>query len=95
MLLQAALIQIAFITSVKDALVIAAPVCFLMDLQMLFQIAPGRKLLRAEFTLERSLARVNPLMPDEVAHLTECLRAAGVRALVWFLLIVHTCMLLK
>jgi hypothetical protein len=59
---KAALVQIAFLAALKDALVVVPAIIFLVDLQVLLQVGPRCKLLIAKFALERFLASVDSLM---------------------------------
>lgn len=63
-LLQTALVQIAFGAAVKYAIERVAAVGLLVDLQMLLQVGARCKFLVAILALEWLLARVNPLVTD-------------------------------
>lgn len=66
-----------------------------MDLQVLFEVAAGRKLFAAKVARERLLAGVDPLMSDKIRDLREGLVAAGMRAVVRLPLVVDPRMLLQ
>lgn len=95
MLLQAALVKVVLRAAVEDALEVAAAVRFLVDLQVLLQIAATSEPLVAELAGEGFLAGVDPLMPDQVRDLGEGLLAARVLAAVRLRLVVDASMLLQ
>lgn len=95
MLLETALVEVALLAAVKDALVVAPSIIFLMNLEMLLEVGSTGELLVAVLTLEGFFTRVNSLVPNEIAYLAECLVAAFVVALVGFLLVMDPRMLLQ
>lgn len=66
-----------------------------MNLEVLLQVWPGRKLFIASFAHIGFLASVNTLVADQVRHLREGLVAAIVLASIRFLFIMDSCVLLK
>lgn len=95
MLLETTLVEVALLAAIKDALKVAPSIILLMNLEVLLQIGPTCKLLIAILALEGLLPRVDSLVPNEVAHLAECLVAAIMVALVGLLLIVDPSVLLE
>jgi hypothetical protein len=88
-LLETTLIKVALLAAIKNANVVAPSIIFLMDLKMLLEIRARGKLLVAVLALERLFTRVNSLMPNEVANLTEGLVTALMVALIGLLLVVN------
>jgi hypothetical protein len=88
-LLETTLVEIALLAAIKDADVITPSVIFLVNLKMLLEIGATGELLVAVLALERLFTRVNSLVPNEVANLTEGLVATIVVALVRLLLVVY------
>ena len=90
MLFQARLVQIVLFTTFENAFKIAPAIWLLMDLQMLFEVTAGCKPLCAIIALERLLASVYSLVPDQDWNLTEGLFTAGMAALVGLLLVMDS-----
>ena len=88
MFFETTLVEITLLAAVKDALVVASSIIFLMDLEMLLEVGTTCELLVAVLTLEWFFTRVDSLVPNEITHLAECLVAALVVALVGLLLVV-------
>ena len=68
---------------------------FLMDLQMLLEVAAAGKRLGAVVADEGLLTGVYPLMPHEIGHLAEGLAAASNITCIWSLFIVNSFVLLE
>ena len=95
MLLEAGLVQVTLLATIKDALEIHSTILILVDLKVLLQITTGSELLVAVITSKRFLTSVDSLMSYEVADLREGLTAIWVVTLVRLTFIMHSGMLLK
>ena len=95
MLLQAALVQVLFATLTENAMEAKANVFLSVDLYMLHEVWPTRKLFGAVLALEWLLSCMNSLMTDQVAGLAEGNLTAGVVTLIWLLLVVYSHVLLE
>jgi len=72
MLFQTWLVQVWVIALWEDAIVVYSSFwSCVVDLDVLFQIATGRKFLLADVALEWLFSRMNSLMSDQITNLTE------------------------
>ena len=73
MLLKTALVKVRLCAAVKDAIELRSSlsVAVIVNLHMLFEVACRSESFTASLTLERFLACVDPLVPDEIRDLTK------------------------
>ena len=95
MLFQARLVEVVLLAAFEDTLEVATAVGGLMNLKMLFQVAPRGKPLSAVRTFEGFITRVDALVPDQVRNLGEGLGAPRMVTGVGLLLVVDSGMLLQ
>lgn len=94
MFLQGRWVEVAFVTSLEDALILVPIVLSLMNLDMLLQVRTRSKLFSANLALIGFLSSVNTLVPYQIRYLGEGLVATIVIAFERLFLVVNSGMLL-